>query len=380
MGREGAAVGGRVGYADGSDDDLEIPTLNSKETPMEGIYNAKRLGPEDPISKYQSYSELELLGNISAKKPNYQIEEENMLDVMPVYDPREVIPKGSRPVMPNIYNGGPSDGIVSLAIGGRVGFKDGQEDPNKLIPIDPLLQDQSSIDPGRRDILKLGIAGAGIAGAGMLGLGKLGLLKLGSSVKPSVFAEAVKGTTAPSWMEGLITKILKDGTEIKMPKESNIIKKEVQFKNPETGDVQTATLTIDSKADKISIEYNSPTNVADQPVLLELKREIKFVDNPDGKSFTTKPDKTKGYRFETTESGPRVTDWDGNIEFDAEDTYKKIIGLKSDISGLKSYVTEGKGIDKKVAKEKRAATADIEKNPEEYVPDNAPDYKYWPND
>jgi hypothetical protein len=87
-------------------------------------------------------------------------------------------------------------------------------------------------------------------------------------------------------------------------------------------------------------------------VVLELYRERKSVQNPDGKSFHLAPDKTKGYRFVTTESGPRVVDWDGNIEFDAEDTYYKIIDLKSDISGLKSYATEGKGINKKVAQEK----------------------------
>ena len=255
-----------------------------------------------------------------------------------------------------------------FATGGRVGFGDGSKDPNKLIPIDPLLQDQSPTDPGRRDVLKLGIAGAGV-----LGLGKLGLLKLGTSVKTSVFAEAAKGTTAPSWMDSLMTKIIKEGTEIKMPKESSIIKKEVQFKNPETGDVQTATLTIDSKEDRMFIEYDSPTNVANQPVVLELSRERKVVPNPGGKSNWFAPDKTKGYNFYATETGPRVVDWDGNIEFDREDTAFKIIDLKSDISGLKSYATEGKGIDKKIAKQKRAATADIEKNPEEYVPDWEPE-------
>jgi len=239
-----------------------------------------------------------------------------------------------------------------------------------------------TIDPTRRDILK---TGAVMTGGALLypTAKKLDLLKLGTSVKPSVFAEAVKGTTAPSWMDSLITKILAEGTEIKMPKyeaEAGYIKKEIQFKNPKTNDTQKATLTIDPVNDRISIEYYSPTNVAEQPVLLELKREIKFVDNPDGKSFSTKPDKTKGYRFETTEAGPRVVDWDGNIEFDAEDSYKKIIELKSDISGLKSYATEGKGINKKVAQEKRAATKDVEENPHEYVPENYPDTKYYPND
>jgi hypothetical protein len=249
-------------------------------------------------------------------------------------------------------------------------------------PKPPTTAVDEKIDPTRRDILKTGA----VMGTGALlypTAKKLDLLKLGSSIKPSVFAQAVKGTTAPSWMDSLITKVLTEGTNTKMSKyeaEAGYIKKEIQFKNPKTNDTQKATLTIDPIQDRISIEYYSPTNVAEQPVLLELKREIKFVDNPDGKSFTTRPDKTKGYRFETTEAGPRVVDWDGNIEFDAEDTYKKIIELKSDISGLKSYATGGKGIDKKVAKEKRAATADIEKNPEEYVPENYPDTKYYPND
>jgi bifunctional DNA-binding transcriptional regulator/antitoxin component of YhaV-PrlF toxin-antitoxin module len=368
------AKGGRVKFANGSDDpesDLYIPPLDkSEKTFKEGIYNTKRLGPEDSLSKYKSYSEEELLGNIEAKYPN-QLQsfslEDYLLNTMPMFEPKDVAPPKSYSPMP-VEKYLKERYQIDLAEGGP-------SDPNKLIPIDPLLQDQSPTDPGRRDVLKLGIAGAGI-----LGLGKLGLLKLGSVAKPSIIAEVAKGTTAPSWMEGLMTKILKEGTEIKMPKESSIIKKEVQFKNPETGDVQTATLTIDPKSDRMSIEYNSSTNVADQPVVLELYRERKAVQNPDGKSFHLAPDKTKGYRFTTTESGPRVVDWDGNIEFDAEDTYYKIIDLKSDISGLKSYATEGKGINKKVAQEKRAATADIEKNPEEYVPDNYPDNKYYPND
>ena len=79
-----------------------------------------------------------------------------------------------------------------------------------------------TIDPTRRDILK---TGAVMTGGALLypTAKKLDLLKLGTSVKPSVFAEAVKGTTAPSWMDSLITKILAEGTEIKMPKEPNIL-------------------------------------------------------------------------------------------------------------------------------------------------------------
>jgi len=115
------AAGGKVKFMEESEDDLYIPPLDkSDETYKEGIYNAKRLGPEDPLSKYESYSELELLGNISAKKPNYEIEEEYMYNVMPMYEPKDIVPKGSRPVMPNKYDQRPSDGILELATGGRV--------------------------------------------------------------------------------------------------------------------------------------------------------------------------------------------------------------------------------------------------------------------
>lgn len=82
-----------------------------------------RLGPEQPLSKYKSYSELELLGNIEAKKPNFQILEENILDVMPMYNPKDIVPKGAIPVMPNEYDRRPSDGILELARGGRVNPK-----------------------------------------------------------------------------------------------------------------------------------------------------------------------------------------------------------------------------------------------------------------
>ena len=39
------------------------------------------------LSKYKSYSELELLENVSAKKPNYEIPEEDLLEVMPEVRP-----------------------------------------------------------------------------------------------------------------------------------------------------------------------------------------------------------------------------------------------------------------------------------------------------
>jgi hypothetical protein len=133
--RASAAKGGRIGYAEGSDE-IQIPTLTKK--PTSSIYgkyasqiaNGKviergpkqkgKLGPEDPLSKYKSYSEEELAGNIEAKKPNFDTLEDYQLNTMPMFEPKDVAPPKSYSPMPveeylrrryqiDLAEGGPSD-------------------------------------------------------------------------------------------------------------------------------------------------------------------------------------------------------------------------------------------------------------------------------
>ena len=101
MGREGAAVGGRIGYKNGSEDDNEIPTLNNendffgrslKTLPKEGIrgiyYGVKdipREVPTDPITGQpieisgSSIKELKqyLASRIPEQKPEIGYRDEN---------------------------------------------------------------------------------------------------------------------------------------------------------------------------------------------------------------------------------------------------------------------------------------------------------------
>jgi hypothetical protein len=123
--RASAARGGRIGFAEGSEE-IEIPTLNRSQKPKaEGIIKIteKRLGPEDSLSKYKSYSEEELLGNIEAKRPN-QLQsfslEDYLLNTMPMFEPKDVAPPKSYSPMPvekylrkryqiDLAEGGPSD-------------------------------------------------------------------------------------------------------------------------------------------------------------------------------------------------------------------------------------------------------------------------------
>ena len=63
----------------------------------------KKLGSEDKLSKYKSYSEEELLGNIEAKYPN-QLQsfslEDYQLNTMPMFEPKDVAPPKSYSPMP----------------------------------------------------------------------------------------------------------------------------------------------------------------------------------------------------------------------------------------------------------------------------------------
>ena len=63
----------------------------------------KKSKAEEPLSKYKSYSEEELLGNIEAKSPN-QLQsfslEDYQLNTMPMFEPRDVAPPKSYLPMP----------------------------------------------------------------------------------------------------------------------------------------------------------------------------------------------------------------------------------------------------------------------------------------
>ena len=59
-----------------------------------------KLGPTDPLSKYESYSEEELAGNIEAKKPTFDTLEDYIMETMPIFEPKDVAPPKSYSPMP----------------------------------------------------------------------------------------------------------------------------------------------------------------------------------------------------------------------------------------------------------------------------------------
>jgi hypothetical protein len=55
---------------------------------------------EEPLSNYESYSENELLSSLDAKMPNLEIIEDELITI-PMFEGKDIVPKGSRPVMPS---------------------------------------------------------------------------------------------------------------------------------------------------------------------------------------------------------------------------------------------------------------------------------------
>ena len=80
----------------------------------------KKSKAEEPLSKYKSYSEQELLENIESKYPN-QLQsfslEDYQLNTMPMFEPKDVAPPKSYSPMPNIYDT-PRQYQINLADGG----------------------------------------------------------------------------------------------------------------------------------------------------------------------------------------------------------------------------------------------------------------------
>jgi hypothetical protein len=68
------------------------------------VSNKERSPEEIPLDKYTPYTEQEILGNLESKYPNYSPPEYDSYETMPIYPPRDVIPKGAVPVMPEIMN------------------------------------------------------------------------------------------------------------------------------------------------------------------------------------------------------------------------------------------------------------------------------------
>jgi hypothetical protein len=92
-----------------------------------------KLGPTDPLSKYESYSEEELAGNIEAKKPTFDTLEDYIMETMPIFEPKDVAPPKSYSPMP-VEKYLTRRLFLDLAKGGRVKKRKRYADGGALPP------------------------------------------------------------------------------------------------------------------------------------------------------------------------------------------------------------------------------------------------------
>ena len=192
----------------------------------------------------------------------------------------------------------------------------------------------------RRDFLKL----LGTA-FGTIGAAKAGLLKfVGKKAATDVITTpAVAGK--PEWFDAVINKVIKEGTDLTKQfatKERELV--HVQ----QLGEQEGARVIRDLDTGEIRLEYESPTNMGEEPVTFTYKPAEQLEEG-----------KTVPARFEANEAEPRVVNWDGDIEFDDEFVTENVDELMSDTSALKQYGT-GK-LDEKDLKIREIKTQKVQK-------------------
>ena len=190
------------------------------------------------------------------------------------------------------------------AMGGRIGYKDGPD------------------QPGRRKFMKIM---GGLATIPLIGK----YFKVGKAAtevtKQIIKTDPVAGK--PAWFDALVTKVINEGDDV-TKRFATGERQTVHMKKLD--DDTTVTVTQDMDQGAVRVEYDSPDNVFEDTVQLEYKKPL-----PD------EGDPRPSAQFTTAESGPvgrQVSPDDYDIDID-EVGGNSIEDLDSDLSKLKEYAT-----------------------------------------
>jgi hypothetical protein len=182
----------------------------------------------------------------------------------------------------------------------------------------------------RRAFLKLmgGVAaGIGAIKSGIMGVGKKGVAK--KVVKEVIKTPPVAGK--PEWFDALINKVILEGDDV--TKKLATKDREIVH-TKKLNDQESVTVTQDLDDGAIRVEYDSPDNLGQEPVMMQFKP---------GMADETTRGKKPADRFDVVETEPRYTGPDNtDIEFIGESGGPNISFIESDVTNLKTFAT-GKG-------------------------------------
>jgi hypothetical protein len=182
----------------------------------------------------------------------------------------------------------------------------------------------------RRAFLKLmgGVAaGIGAIKSGIMGVGKKGVAK--KVVKEVIKTPPVAGK--PEWFDALINKVILEGDDV--TKKLATKDREIVH-TKKLNDQESVTVTQDLDDGAIRVEYDSPDNLGQEPVMMQFKP---------GMADETTGGKKPADRFDVVETEPRYVGPDNtDIEFIGESGGPDISFIESDVTNLKTFAT-GKG-------------------------------------
>jgi hypothetical protein len=272
--------GGRVGLRGGGADFIPTEKMNTDRMKVIREFLKRKIPHLDsgPIDKSILYDLQEALSSGSGLFPGYDVRNDL---------PREVEAKG----------------------GGRIGLAGGMT---------------------RRAFLKLmgGVAaGIGAIKSGIMGVGKKGVAK--KVVKEVIKTPPVAGK--PEWFDALINKVILEGDDV--TKKLATKDREIVH-TKKLNDQESVTVTQDLDDGAIRVEYDSPDNLGQEPVMMQFKP---------GRADETTGGKKPADRFDVVETEPRYTGPDNtDIEFIGESGGPNISFIESDVTNLKTFAT-GKG-------------------------------------
>jgi hypothetical protein len=225
----------------------------------------------------------------------------------------------------------------NLAHGGRTGtglnYLLGEDDQNVRVPF----KDGTKFDPKRRTVLK------GIAALATLPvIGKFFKWAKPAAKIADVTSVPIKNISGmPAWFKPLVNKVIKEGDDVT----KKLATQERQIVHTKKLDeFDEVTVTQDLNTGNVRVEYHGSTNMGEAPIQLDYKAGEIIEPTKTSKGIKTKPE------FSAVESEPRVTNWDGDIEWDGENVVNKVDDLLTDTTKLETYATGKKPNIKKLLK------------------------------
>jgi len=183
---------------------------------------------------------------------------------------------------------------------------------------------------GRRGFLKLmaALGATGVAAkSGLVTLFKGGAKKQIAKELTSVPIGNASGM--PTWFKPLVNKVIKEGDDV--TKKAATGEREIVH-TKKLDEYDEVTVTQDLDTGNVRVEYHGSGNMGEAPIQLDYKAG-EIIEEGSKKGTKTKAE------FSAVESEPRITNWDGDIEFDGENIVSKVDDLFTDTTKLESYAT-----------------------------------------